>query len=105
MLLRKSSYVHMRSATENSIVFLNRFAEMLGESGVQKMLRKYLKRAGIGKASIHTLRHTFGAQHIARGTSLKTVQEVMGLKDARSTAVYQTLAKRIITREIEENAL
>jgi len=84
---------------------LNRFGEALGESGVQKMLRKYIKSAEIGNASIHTLRHTFGAQHIAKGTSLKTIQEVMGLKDTRSITIYQTLAKEVISRELQENAI
>jgi integrase/recombinase XerD len=99
------NYFDVRQQTENNVFFLNRFSEALGESGVQKMLRKYLKSAEIGKASIHTLRHTFGAQHIAKGTSLKTIQEVMGLKDTRSIAVYQSIAKQIISRELQENSL
>src|SRR5215216_7893070 len=98
-------YLAVRTGAENSVLFLNRFGESLGESGVQKMLRKYLRIAGIGKASIHTLRHTFGAQHIAKGTSLKTIQEVMGLKDVRSTAVYQSLAREVVSKELEQNAL
>jgi len=98
-------YFNVRERTENNVAFLNRSGEALGESRIQKMLRKYRKSAEIGKASIHTLRHTFGAQHIAKGTSLKTIQEVMGLKDTRSTAVYQTLAKEMVSRELQENAL
>src|SRR5215211_8155384 len=98
-------YLAARAGAENSVLFLNRFGEPLGESGVQKMLRKYLKKAGIGKASVHTLRHTFGAQHIAKGTSLATIQEVMGLKDPRSISVYQSLAKEVISRELQENSL
>lgn len=70
-------YFDVRERPENKIIFLNRFGEALGQSRVQKMLRKYLKRAEIGNASVHTLRHTFGAQHIAKGTALKTIQEVM----------------------------
>ena len=99
------NYMDERKAVGNSILFLNRFGEPMGERGVQKMLRKYLKSAGIGSASIHTLRHTFGAQHIAKGTTLKTVQEVMGLKDVRSTSVYQTLAKEVTRRELQENSI
>jgi integrase/recombinase XerD len=98
-------YLAVRTSPENSVLFLNRFSEPLGASGVQKMLRKHLRSAGIGKASIHTLRHTFGAQHIAKGTSLKTIQEVMGLKDTRSTSIYQSLAKEVIRKEIEQNSL
>ncbi len=99
------NYMHTRESARNRTLFLNRFGESLGESGVQKMLRKYLKRAGIGGASIHTLRHTFGAQHIAKGTNPKTIQEVMGLKDIRSTSVYQTLAKEVVRREMQENSI
>lgn len=99
------NYLGIRGDTESDNLFLNRFGEPLGERGVEKMLKKYLKRAGIGRATIQTLRHTFGAQHIAKGTDLKTIQEVMGLKDTRSTAVYQTLAKEVISRELQENAL
>jgi site-specific recombinase XerD len=94
-----------RIETGKSILFLNRFGESLGESGVQKMLRRHLKRADIERASIHTLRHTFGAQHIAKGTNPKTVQEVMGLKDVRSTVVYQILAKEVVRRELQTNSI
>lgn len=87
------NYMDIRKGAESDVLFLNRFGEALGESGVQKMLRRHLKTAGIGRASIHTLRHTFGAQHIAKGTSLKTVQDVMGLKDFRSISIYADLAK------------
>src|SRR5688572_28184762 len=96
------NYFTVRKDAGNSVLFLNRFGEPLGESGVQKMLRRYLKRAGIGGASIHTLRHTFGAQHIAKGTDPKTVQEVLGLKDIRSTMVYSALGKQL---KLEENAI
>lgn len=89
----------------NGILFLNRFGEPLGERGVQKMLRKYLKRAGIGGASIHTLRHTFGAYHLATGMSLKSVQEIMGHRDSRSTTVYRSLAKNVSSRKIRSNSL
>jgi integrase/recombinase XerD len=103
--LTLSDYLDMKKDAGNSVLFLNRFGEPLGDRGVQKMLRKYLNKAGIENASIQTLRHTFGAQHIAKGTSTKTIQDVMGLKDVRSTAVYQTLAREVVSRELQENSL
>src|SRR5438093_13681231 len=98
------NYLDVRKNTKSNIFFLNRFGEPIGERGVQKMLRKYLKSAGIDRSTVQTLRHTFGAQHIAKGTSLKTIQEVMGLKDVRSTSIYQSLAKEVISREMQENS-
>ena len=99
------NYLQARNDAESDVLFLNRFGEQLGESGVQKMLTKRIKSAGIGRASIHTLRHTFGAHHVARGTDPKTVQDVMGLKDVRSTAIYQALAREVASRELQENAI
>jgi integrase/recombinase XerD len=96
---------YISEGEQNRILFTNRFGEALGERGIQKMLRKYLKKAGIGHASIQTLRHTFGTHHIANGTDPKTVQEVLGLKDTRSTSIYQTLAREVVSRELQENAL
>jgi integrase/recombinase XerD len=100
-----TDYLNEREPEGNSILILNRLGEPLGERGVQKMLKKALNKAGIDRASVHTLRHTFGAHHIAKGTELKTIQDVMGLKDDRSVAIYQTLAREVVSRELQENAI
>lgn len=50
-------------------------------------------------------RHTFGVQHIVKGTSLKTVQKVMGHQDIRTTESYIPLANELAKKELEENAL
>ena len=103
--LALTDYLNERQAEGNSILFLNRLGAPMGERGVQKMLTKYLKTAGIERASIHTLRHTFGAYHIARGTNPKLVQDIMGLKDERSAAIYQSLAREVVSRELQKNAI
>jgi site-specific recombinase XerD len=89
------SYLDARGDTENKILFLNRFGERLGERGFQRLLEKYLRKAEIGQASVRTLRHTFGAHHLAHGMSVKTLQEVMGHNDRRSTSVYASLANSL----------
>ena len=89
-------YLKVREKAENSILFLNRFGEPVSDSGVQKMLRKYLKRAGIGNASVHTLRHTFGVYCLSKGMGLKEVKELMGFRDSRSTTVYQPSVQHVI---------
>ena len=99
------NYLEVRKDAENSVLFLNRLGEPLTDSGVQKMLTKYIKKAEIGRASIHTLRHTFGTHQVARGTNIRTVQDVMGLNDDRSVAIYQSLAREVVSRELQENAL
>jgi integrase/recombinase XerC len=82
------AYLDVRGEVGTNILFLNGFGEPVSDRGIQKMLRKYLKKTGIERASVHTLRHTFGVQSLAKGTTQETLQEIMGLKDSRSTAVY-----------------
>ncbi len=86
-------------------LFLNKFSQPLGARGIEKMLRKYFKMVGIGKASVRTLRHTFGVHHALKGTTTETMQKVMGHKDSRSTLIYIELAKKMAGRELQENAL
>ena len=99
------NYLDIRKDARSNVLFLNRFDEPLGERGVQKMLRKYLKKIGLERASVHTLRHSFGIHHAVMGTSAKTIQEVMGHKDPRSTSIYFSIAQEIVKKELEEHSL
>lgn len=65
----------------------------------------YFAKAGISGATVHTLRHTFATHHVAKGTSLKTVQEIIGLSDIRTAEVYKTLAKDLARQQLQDNAL
>ena len=69
------------------------------------MVKKYLKEAGIKGASVHTLRHTFGTHHVAKGTSLRTVQEALGHADLKTTSIYVSLAREVMDKEMQEHAL
>jgi site-specific recombinase XerD len=99
------AYIGSRYATDDQPLYINRFRKRLGARGVEKILAKYLEEAGIADASVESLRHTFGTHHVAKGTSLKTVQEVMGHRDSRTTDIYVSLAKQIAPREMEEHSL
>src|SRR3989344_3075891 len=80
-----TAYLEGRPSPGRDNLFLNRMNKPLGPRGVQKMLTKYLERAGIKGARIHSLRHTFATQHIKKVTSLETIQEVLGHQDIRTT--------------------
>ena len=63
----------------------------LGFRAIQHVVKKYLKEAGTNGASVHTLRHTFATHHVAQGTSLRTVQEMLGHADLKTTSIYVQL--------------
>jgi site-specific recombinase XerD len=99
------AYLQVRPVVTTEVLFVNKTGEPLGERGVQKMVQKYMDNAGVKGASVESLRHTFGTHHAAKGTSLKTIQEVMGHRDTRTTEIYISLARRMSQTELEENSL
>lgn len=94
-----------RPDVESSALFVSEFRQPLGPRGIQKTVAKYLKDAGIKNASVHTLRHTFGTHHVAKGTDLRTVQEALGHASLQTTSIYVSTAKEAMKRDLQEHAL
>jgi integron integrase len=67
----------------------------LHERTVQRAVRVAARRIGVEKpVGPHTLRHCFATHLLERGYDIRTVQELMGHADVRTTQIYTHVMKK-----------
>ena len=61
-------------------------------SKLRKRFKQALKRAKVREVRFHDLRHTYATRMAAVGTPMRVLQEYLGHRDSRTTAIYADYA-------------
>lgn len=67
------------------------------ESGLQKAVKRAVKKAGIDKrATVHTLRHSFATHMLENGCNIRVLQDLLGHADVKTTEIYTHVMRKNI---------
>jgi integrase/recombinase XerD len=79
----------VKTAPDCPWLFVSRGGRALTREMLWVLVKKYVRRAGLNpRVSPHTLRHSFATHLLAGGADLRTVQELLGHANIRTTQHY-----------------
>ena len=81
--------ISKKNKKENAL-FLNRRGERLSRQAAHLRVHKVTEELGLD-ATIHTLRHSFASHMLQNGADVRSVQEMLGHADIKTTQIYTHL--------------
>jgi integrase len=86
--------MHERPGSAGAAVFvraLKPYDRPVTSTAVQKVITRALRRSGLPYSGAHVLRHTFAADLLERGSSLKEIADLLRHRSLRTTQIYAKL--------------
>lgn len=92
-----------KSRSDSEALFLNHRGSRLTRQGAWLLVKKYQRAAGIGGTlSPHVLRHSFATHLLDGGADIRTVQELLGHANIRTTQIYTKVSRKRLFEVYEQ---
>ncbi|MFW6037955.1 MAG: site-specific tyrosine recombinase/integron integrase [Candidatus Saliniplasma sp.] len=95
-----------KAGAEEGTLILSERGDSLSTRQVERIVKKYAKKAGLKKNVYpHMLRHSFAVHCLKAGMNLRSVQKMLGHSSLTTTQIYLDLTGEDIKQDYEEHPL
>lgn len=99
----KTTYQSRIYNKKDDHLFLNKFGKKLSSRSIRNIVKKYVKKALIGKnITPHSIRHSFATHLLQEGAGIREVQELLGHENITTTQIYSHLNIRKLKKDYKK---
>ena len=100
-----SDYLSERDESGSPALFLTKFGRGIGPRGIENIVAKRCKAAGVTGASVHTLRHTMAVKMLKRGATPAVVGKALGHESVETMGMYIDRARHVMDAALQRGEL